>query len=85
MKLPLASELRCNVLTQLMISCNVTQYVPVLEYSKPKPKLFGSSFAEALPGVLCLNVVAKLIDGTTAPVGFEVSGLPSFPFGASGL
>jgi len=43
--------------------------LPVRLYSNPNPKLFGSSLAVDSPGVDCLNVVARLIVGTTAPVG----------------
>ena len=45
-------------------------------YSYPIPKLFGSSRAVGSPGVDCLNVVAKLIAGTTAPVGFADESFP---------
>jgi len=47
---------------------------PVRLYSYPIPKLFGSSFAVGTPGDDCRNVVARLIAGTTAPVGFAADG-----------
>lgn len=46
--------------------------LPVRLYSYPDPKLFGSSLAVGMPGVDCRKVVARLIGGTTAPVGFAI-------------
>ena len=46
--------------------------LPVRLYSYPNPKLFGSSLAVGMPGVDCRKVVARLIGGTTAPVGFAI-------------
>lgn len=43
--------------------------LPVREYSYPTPKLLGSFTFVGTPGLVCLNVVAKDIGYTTAPVG----------------